>query len=194
MKLNIQIDINIVGKKLLEEHLDRLQLDYILRGIGEVEINDSISSVKLKELAFGLHKYGIEIVESEKNILIQKIKDAIIEMVYMDDKLPITSSVSSYLSDKLKCRYGYISSLFSTITFTSIENFVKLQKIERAKLLISNSELSCSEIAWKLNYSSVPHFSSQFKNVTGLTPTTFQRIIKKRREAQNEEQEIEIGN
>jgi len=194
MKLNIQIDINIVGKKLLEEHLDRLQLDYILRGIGEVEINDSISSVKLKELAFGLHKYGIEIVESEKNILIQKIKDAIIEMVYMDDKLPITTSVSSYLSDKLKCRYGYISSLFSTITFTSIENFVKLQKIERAKLLISNSELSCSEIAWKLNYSSVPHFSSQFKNVTGLTPTTFQRIIKKRREAQNEEQEIEIGN
>jgi AraC-like DNA-binding protein len=194
MKLNIQIDINIVGKKLLEEHLDKLQVDYILRGIGEVEINESISSDKLKELAFGLRKYGIEIVESEKNILIQKIKDAIIEMVYMDDKLPITSSVSSYLSDKLKCRYGYISSLFSTITFTSIENFVKLQKIERAKLLISNSELSCSEIAWKLNYSSVPHFSSQFKNVTGLTPTTFQRIIKKRREAQNEEQEIEIGN
>ena len=194
MILKIQIDINIVGKKLLEEHLEKLQLDFTLKGIGEVEINQSISSAKLKELTLGLRKYGIEILESEKDILIQKIKDAIIEMVYMEDKLPITSSVSSYLSDKLKCRYGYISDLFSNITFTSIENFVKLQKIERAKQLLSNSELSCSEIAWKLNYSSVPHFSSQFKNVTGLTPTTFQRIIKKRREAQNEEQEIEIGN
>ena len=187
MKLNIQIDINIVGKKLLEEHLEKLQLDFTLKGIGEVEINQSISSAKLKELTLGLRKYGIEILESEKDILIQKIKDAIIEMVYMEDKLPITSSVSSYLSDKLKYRYGYISDLFSNITFTSIENFVKLQKIERAKQLLSNSELSCSEIAWKLNYSSIPHFSSQFKNVIGLTPTTFQRIIKKRREARNDE-------
>jgi len=193
MKLNIKIDINIVGKKLLEEHLDKMQLDYLLSGIGEVEITESLSNVKLKELALGLSKYGIEIVDSEKNILIQKIKDAIIEMVYMEDKLPITSSISSYLSDKLKYRYGYISNLFSILTFTSIENFVKLQKIERAKQLITNSELSCSEIAWKLNYSSVPHFSSQFKNVTGLSPTTFQRIIKKRREARNEEQDMEIG-
>lgn len=193
MKLNIKIDINIVGKKLLEEHLDKLQLDYLLRGIGEVEINEPVSSVKLKELALGLSKYGIEIVESDKNIFIQKIKDAIIEMVYMEDKLPNTSSISSYLSDKLNYSYGYISNLFSALTFTSIENFVKLQKIERAKQLISNSGLNCSEIAWKLNYSSVPHFSSQFKNVTGLTPTTFQRIIKKRRQARNEEQDLGIG-
>ena len=194
MILYIKYDISTIIKKLLQEHLDLSKLTYSLRSFGEVEIYNTITSEQFKELAFGLRKYGIEIVESEKNILIQKIKDAIIEMVYMDDKLPITSSVSSYLSDKLKCRYGYISSLFSIITFTSIENFVKLQKIERAKQLIANSELSCSEIAWKLNYSSVPHFSSQFKTVTGLTPTTFQRIIKKRREAQNEEQEIEIGN
>ena len=194
MKLNIQIDINIVGKKLLEEHLDKLQLDYTLRGIGEVEINESISRIKLKELTLGLRNYGIEIVESEKNILIQKIKDAIIEMVYMGDKLPITSSISSFLSDKLSCRYSYISNLFSTLTFTSIENFVKLQKIERAKQFLSNTDLSCSEIAWKLNYSSVAHFSNQFKNATGITPKAFKRIIKKRREAQNEEEVIEIGN
>ncbi len=190
MKLYIRYDFSIVGKKLVQEYLDRLQLSYSLNGIGEVELNGTIPDEKLKELIAGLKHYGIEIVENEKNILVQKIKDAIIEIVYMDDKLPPTESISSYLTNKLRYRYGYISNLFSNTTYTSIENFIKLQKTERAKQLIATSDLTCTEIAWKLNYSSVAHFSSQFKNVTGLTPTTFQRIIKKRRDARNNEEEL----
>jgi AraC-like DNA-binding protein len=101
-------------------------------------------------------------------------------MVTMEEK--ITSSNSTYISDKLKQRYGYLSSVFSEVTYTSIENFILLQKMERAKQLISTDELTFTEIAYMLKYSSVAHFSNQFKGITGMTPSTFRRIIKKRRE------------
>jgi AraC-like DNA-binding protein len=153
----------------------------------EVELKDNISNDLLNELSSGLNNYGIEIVESHKSILVQKIKDAIIEMVFMEEKLP-TSKTSSYLADKLNHRYGYISNLFSEVTYTSIENFIILQKIERAKQLLITNELTITEIAWKLNYSSVAHLSNQFKNVTGLTPSMFQRIINKRRTTKDEEE------
>lgn len=181
MKLNIKYDINIAFKKILQEQLDKLQLTYSLLSIGEVEITEPISAAKLKQLVRSLNNYGIEIVESPQSILIQKIKDAIMEMVYIEEKLP-SSKISSYIADKVKLRYGYISKLFSDVTFTSIENFIVLQKTERAKQLIITNEFTISEIAYKLNYSSVGHFSNQFKNATGLTPTTFQRIINKRRD------------
>jgi AraC-like DNA-binding protein len=128
-----------------------------------------------------LNDYGIEIVESNKNILVQKIKDAIIEMVYVEDKLPV-SKISAYLADKLSHSYGYISNVFAEVTYTSIENFIILHRVELAKKLITIDELSFTEIAHKLNYSSLSHFCTQFKNITGLTPSTFKRIIIKRRE------------
>jgi len=185
MRLYIRYDINTVGKKLLQEHLDRLEIDYSLTGLGEVEFGDSITADQLKDLISELNKYGIEIVDNEREILIQKIKDAIIEMVYMDNKLPRNLNTSSYLAEKLKYSYGYLSNFFSNSAYMSIENFIKLQKTERAKQLMITSDLTCSEIAWKLNYSSVAHFSSQFKNVTGLSPTAFQQIIRKRRDFMN---------
>lgn len=87
-----------------------------------------------------------------------------------------------YLAEKLNHSYGYISNLFSELTYTSIENYIILQKIEYTKQLIINNQLSLTEIAYKLNYSSVAHLSTQFKNTTGITPSAFQRIIKRRRE------------
>ena len=182
MKIYISYETSTVGKIVLQEQLDKLQLEYSLTNSGEFELKEPVPDDKLEELAFGLSKYGIEILENKKNIMVQKIKDLIIETVYMEDNLTPAPSISSYLSDKLHYGYGYIAHLFSSATFTSIENFIKMQKTERAKHLIINSDLTCSEIAWKLNYSSVAHFSAQFKNVTGLTPTAFQRIINKRRE------------
>jgi len=190
MRLYIRYDINTVGRKLLQEHLDRLEIDYSLTGLGEVEFGDSITADQLKDLISELNKYGIEIVDNEREILIQKIKDAIIEMVYMDNKLPRNLNTSSYLAEKLKYSYGYLSNFFSNSAYMSIENFIKLQKTERAKQLMITSDLTCSEIAWKLDYSSVAHFSSQFKNVTGLSPTAFQQIIRKRRELMNVSQHI----
>jgi len=102
-------------------------------------------------------------------------------MVY-DDNTTINIKSSVYLAEKLSHSYGYLSNLFSEITFTSIENFIIMQKIEYTKQLIIKNQLSLTEIAFHLNYSSVAHLSTQFKNTTGITPSAFQRIIKKRRE------------
>ncbi len=182
MKLHIKYDINFACKVILQENLDKLQIPYEITGLGEIELKKDISSHQYKELDVSLKKYGIEIIENPKNILVQKIKDVIIEMIYMDDKLPDTN-ISIYIADKLNHSYGYLSNIFSEVTYSSIANFIILQKIERAKHLISEDNLMLTEIAWKLNYSSVAHFSGQFKKATGLSPTVFQRILRKRKNA-----------
>jgi AraC-like DNA-binding protein len=179
MNLYLKYDTYLACKKILQEQFEKFQLDYSLKSFWEVEINEALTSPTLDELSSRLNYYGIQIVGSYKSILVQKIKDAITEMVYMEEKLP-SSKTSTYLADKLNHRYGYISNLFSEVTYTSIENYIILQKIERAKELLISRELTITEIAWKLNYSSVAHLSNQFKNVTGLTPSMFQRIINKR--------------
>ena len=189
MNLYIKYDMPVTCKKILQDVLDKFKLNYSLLSFWEVEIEEDLPAPRLNELNSGLNDYGIEIVESNKSILIQKIKDAILEMVYMEEKLPL-SKTSSYLADKLKHRYGYISNLFSEVTYTSIENFIILQRIERAKQLLITTELTITEIAWKLNYSSVAHLSNQFKNVTGLTPSLFQRIINERRTRKEEAHNI----
>ena len=169
-------------KIILQQQLDKLKLDYSIPGFNEVEVNEPITSNRLIQMNTFLNNYGIEILDNPKSILIQKIKDAIIEMVYMEKKLPLLK-ISTYLAGKVDHSYGYISALFSEVTYTSIENFIIIQKIERAKQLIIMDDLTITEIAWELNYSSVAHFCTQFKNITGLTPTTYHRIINKRRNA-----------
>ena len=181
MKLHVKYDINEICKKILQEQLDIFQLSYNLLSYSEIEIKEEISNEKLKDLYSRLSNYGIEIVESSKNILVQKIKDVIIEMVYMDEKLPI-SKISSYLAERLSHSYGYISNVFAEVTYTSIENFIIMHRIEFAKKLITVDEMSFTDIAHQLNYSSLAHFCTQFKNMTGLTPSAFKRIILKRRE------------
>ncbi|MBK9636404.1 MAG: helix-turn-helix transcriptional regulator [Bacteroidetes bacterium] len=179
MKLYLKFDISTICKKIIEKQMDELEMNYSIIGYGEVEISGKISNTKLKQLEKNLNNYGIEIVENQKSILVQKIKDAIIEMVYMDEKLN-NSKISDYLANKLQYSFGHISNIFSEVTFTSVENYIILQKIERAKQMIIINELNFTEIAFKLNYSSAAHFSTQFKNATGLTPTAFQRIINKK--------------
>ncbi|GIZ08415.1 AraC family transcriptional regulator [Flavobacterium sp. UMI-01] len=181
MKVFIKFDFNTICNRVLEEKLKESEIKYRILGFGEVEFLEKIAPEKWEQFTQNIHSYGIEIVENQKTILIQKIKDAIIEMVFNDEaNVSVKSSV--YLAEKLNHSYGYLSNLFSEVTYTSIENFIILQKIEYTKQLIINNQLSLTEIAFKLNYSSVSHLSSQFKNTTGLTPSAFQRIIKKRRE------------
>jgi YesN/AraC family two-component response regulator len=180
MTLFINYDINAICKKILQEQLDKLGLKYSILGLGEVEIRESVSDEKLKQLNALLNSCNIEIVEIKKSIMIQKIKEAIIEMVFMEDELPLKTS--SYLADKLNHNYTYLSNIFSSVTYTSIETFIIMQKTERAKQLLSTNELNINEIGYKLNYSSAAHFSNQFKKSTGLSPTAFQRIITKRRD------------
>lgn len=180
MKLYLKFDANTAFREILQEQFRKMEIPYIYHGFAEIEIDDNVSNEGMNTLSANLSRFGIGIVETQKSILVQKIKDIIIEMVYMEDRLP--TSNSAYISEKLNHRYGYLSLVFSEVTFTSIENFILLQKTERAKQLISTNDLTFTEIAYMLNYSSVAYFSNQFKSITGITPSAFQRIINKRRE------------
>ena len=184
MKVYLKFDYPQLTKKVIEEKLFGFGLEFNYVGFGELDFSESIPEDVITKITDVFAEFGIEIVENQKSALIQKIKDAIIEMVFNDENaINIKSSV--YLSEKLKHSFGYLSNLFSEVTYTSIENFIILQKIERVKQLIIINELSLTEIAYLLSYSSVAHLSTQFKNTTGITPSTFQRIIKKRREIRN---------
>lgn len=183
MKIFTKFDYNMVCRKVLENQLNHLNVKYRIVAFGEVEFLEKIPADKLKELRAELESYGITIIENQKTVLIEKIKETIIEMVHSEE--PINVKASVYLTDKLNHSYGYLSNLFSEITFSSIENFIMMQKIEYAKNLIIKDNLTLTEVAYKLNYSSVAHLSTQFKNITGITPSQFQRIIIKRRELAN---------
>jgi AraC-like DNA-binding protein len=179
-RLHVKYDIVTTCKAILQEQLEKSGIPFVLNSLGEVELKNEITSDQYKEINIALKKYGIELLDDSKIIFVQKIKDTIIEIVNSDEKLS-SAKFSEHLSRKVNLSYGHISKLFSEITFTSIENFIILQKIERAKQLIISDSLTLTEVAWKLNYSSVQHLSNQFKKNTGITPTAFQRIIKMRR-------------
>jgi len=183
MKIFTKFDYNAVCKKVLEDNLDKFGVKYRVVAFGEVEFLEKISAEKMKELRETLEDYGITIIENQKTVLIEKIKETILEMVHSEE--PINVKASVYLADKLQHSYGYLSNLFSEVTYSSIESYIMMQKIEHAKNLIIKDNLTLTEVAYKLNYSSVAHLSTQFKNVTGITPSQFQRIITKRREIAN---------
>lgn len=180
MKLYIKYDGIVACRVILQEQLERLDIKHKLLELGEIEISDSVSKESFAELQESLNRYAIFIVDNDKSQLIQRIKDTIVEMIYENDKLP-TITISQYLSDKLNFSYGYLTNIFSENTYSSIENFIIIQKIERAKKLIIEDQLTLTEVSYKLNYSSVAYLSSQFKKVTGLTPSAFKRIVDKRR-------------
>jgi AraC-like DNA-binding protein len=146
---------------------------------GEVEFYESLTQEQHKNFKRNLEDYGIEIIENQKAALVQKIKDAVVELISSEEGISVKASI--YIAEKLNHSYGYLSNLFSEITHTSIENFLIIRKIEFAKELIISKKLSFTEIAYRLNYSSVAHLSTQFKNTTGMTPSQFQKIISLRR-------------
>lgn len=180
MKVYLKFDYNILTKKIIQEKLSELGCKYNIAGFGEIDFLENIPDEKINELSAKLESYGIEMVENQKSVLVQKIKDTINELVTSEEPLNVKSSV--FIAEKLNHSYGYLSNLFSDVTYTSIENYIIIQKIELAKQLIISNQLSLTEIAYRLNYSSVAHLSTQFKNTTGITPSAFQRIITKRRE------------
>lgn len=176
----LKYDIQSICKRLAQEQLKDLVLDYSMINGNEVDINQPLSDEQLNIINITLSNAGVEIVASQKSILVQKIKEAVNEIVQQEDQL-VLSKTSCHLAKTLGYSYRYLSAVFSEVTFTTIENYIILQKIERAKKLIGVGELSFTEIAWKLNYSSIGHFSMQFKNTTGFTPTLFKKIINQKR-------------
>lgn len=181
MKMYVKFDFNTLCKKILDEKLREHGLKYRLLNFGEVEFYESLTQEQHTTFKRNLEDYGIEIIENQKAALVQKIKDAIVELISSEEGVSVKASI--YISEKLNHSYGYLSNLFSEITHTSIENFLIIRKIEFAKELIISKKLSFTEIAYRLNYSSVAHLSTQFKNTTGMTPSQFQKIIALRRKS-----------
>lgn len=147
--------------------------------LGEVEIEGELSDDQLSSLKMALLKMGLELMDDRKAMLIEKIKNIIVEMIHYTDELPDTN-FSDYLSKKMNHDYNYLSNLFSEVKGITIEHYIISHKIERVKELLVYNELSLTEIADKLHYSSVAHLSNQFKKVTGLTPTFFKKMKDKR--------------
>ncbi|WP_417352694.1 helix-turn-helix domain-containing protein [Flavobacterium alkalisoli] len=183
MELYIKYNIDQMCKVLLQEQLDKFDIDCTVTEPGYVKFKENIPMEKYNQLIDSLKQYGIEIVDNQKSILVQKIKNAIIEMLYSDKGMQ-SLKISSYLSEKLDESYRTLSQVFSEVTFISIENFIILHKIERVKQLLMTESLSLTEISFMMNYSSVAYLSQQFKNITGVTPTTFQKIMKQKRIAE----------
>lgn len=167
-------------KMAVKEELRKLDLHFIVVDLGEVEIMETLSTEERNELKTGLLASGLELMDDKKAILIEQIKNVIIEMVHHSDEV-IKVNFSNYLSDKLHHDYTYMANLFSEVQGTTIEQFIISHKIERIKELIIYGELNITEIAWKMNYSSVAHLSNQFKKMTGLSPSHFRQLKNKRR-------------
>ncbi len=165
---------------VVKEELKKLGLHFIIVDLGEVEIMEDISANVQEQLKTALHESGLELMEDKKGILIERIKGVIVEMVHHTDELPKTN-FSDYLTAKLNHDYTYMANLFSEVQGTTIEQFIISHKVERIKELIIYGELNITEIAYKMNYSSVAHLSNQFKKVTGLSPSHFKQMKDKRR-------------
>ena len=167
-------------KMAVKEALRKLGLHFIVVDLGEVEIMENISAEQREQMKMALLGSGLELMDDKKAILIERIKTAIVEMVHHSDEM-IKTNFSDFLSEKLNHDYTYLANLFSEVQGTTIEHFIIAHKIERIKELIIYDELNITEIAWKMNYSSVAHLSNQFKKVTGLSPSHFKQLKDKRR-------------
>jgi AraC-like DNA-binding protein len=164
----------------VKNELKKLGLHFIVIDLGEVEIMENITFEKREMLRQGLMDSGLELMDDKKAILIEKIKNIIIDMVHHTEE-SIKINFSDFLSDKLKHNYTYLANLFSEVQGTTIEHYIISHKVERIKELIIYGELNITEIAWKMGYSSVAHLSTQFKKATGLSPTHFKQLKVKRR-------------
>jgi AraC-like DNA-binding protein len=165
---------------IVKSELDKLEISYGNIDMGEIEIKGVITPQKKKELKIALLRIGLELMDDKKAILIEKIKNTIIELVYSEADVPKTKK-SDYISTKLDYDYTYLANIFSEATGITIEQYIIIHKIERVKELLLYNELNLTQISYLLDYSSVAHLSHQFKKITGLTPTFFKNLKHKKR-------------
>lgn len=180
MKLYIKFMVSLRCKMLVKHELKNLGIHYSSVDLGLVEIIGEITEDKRNKLKAALLKSGLELMDNKKSILIEKIKIIITKMIHYNEELPKVK-YSEYISNKMGYDYTYLANVFSEIEGITIEHYIIAHKIEKVKELLIYDELNLSEISYNMNYSSVSHLSTQFKKVTGLTPTYFKNLKEKRR-------------
>jgi AraC-like DNA-binding protein len=167
---------------VVKSELEKIGIHYSTVELGEVETVEDITKVQKETLGAALKLTGLELMEDNKKILVEKIQTTIIALIHLSDD-QIKTNLSDHLSEKLNHNYTYLSNLFTEIKGNTIEQFYLTNKIEKVKELLVYDELSLTEIAWKLHYSSVSHLSNQFKKMTGLTPSHFKNLKNRKRSA-----------
>ncbi len=180
MKLYVKNMVSIRCKMVVKSELAKLNIKYKSVELGEVELEQEVTQKQRSDFRKALLTYGLVLMEDKRSILVEKIKTLIIEMVHYSDELPDVN-YSVYISEKLNYNYTYLANLFAEVKGTTIEHFIIIHKIEKVKELIIYDELSLTEIASIMQYSSVAHLSKQFKKITGLTPSYFKQMKHKRR-------------
>lgn len=175
MKIYIKNMVCIRCQMAVKYELEKLGLHHTRVELGETEIMEDLSAELRENLSNSLKNIGLDLIDDKKNILVEKVKTTITELIYYSDN-QIKTNLSDYLREKLNYNYTSISNLFSEVKGTTIEKFYLTQKVERVKELLVYDELNLTDIAFKLNYSSVSHLSNQFKKITGLTPSHFKNL------------------
>lgn len=174
MILQVKNMVSLRCKMVVEQELTKIGLHCVSMELGEVEILEDISPMQRSWFKTALAKSGLELMCDKKAMLIERIKNAIVTMIHSSDDSMPKINFSSYINEKLpEYNYTYLANVFSETEGTTIEHFMLMHKIERIKELIRDDEMTFSEIAWKLHYSSAAALSNQFKQFTGQTPSFF---------------------
>lgn len=171
--------VSLRCKLLVKEELVKLGLNCVYVELGMVEILEDITEAQRQQFKTNLLKSGLVLLNDKKSILIEKIKNVIIEMVHYSDILPKVN-YSDYISNKLNYNYTYLANTFSEVKGTTIQQYIINHKIEKVKELLLYDELSLAEISYKMHYSSAAHLSNQFKRNTGLSPSEYKKLNQKR--------------
>ncbi|NOX46949.1 MAG: helix-turn-helix transcriptional regulator [Chlorobi bacterium] len=163
--------IQSVQRIITEAELDLVHIE-----LGKVVVYNKVSREQLSEIDKQLKDSGFELLQDKTQKTIEEIKTEIINMIHYEKKIDGHVNISNHLSKKTGCDYSYLSNLFSSVEGITIEKYLIRQKIERAKELLVYDELSLKEISWDLGYSSVQHLSTQFRKITGLSPSQFKKL------------------
>jgi AraC-like DNA-binding protein len=180
MHLYIKYMVSLRCKIIVKDELTKLNIPYTVVDLGTVEVLD-ITEKQREQLKTNLLYSGLELLDDKRSILIEKIKNVVTEMIHYSDELP-KENYSQYISKKLKYDYTYLSNIFSEVKGITLQHYIIIHKIEKVKELLLYDELNLTEISYKLHYSSVAHLSNQFKKITGLSPSFFKRLKKKRKD------------
>lgn len=175
MKLYIKYMVSLRCKMVVHQELEKMGIKNAIVDLGTIELLEDINAEQRQILKENLLKTGLEVLDDKKSILIEKIKNVVIEMIHYSDALP-KENFSDYISEKLGYDYTYLANTFSEVRGMTLQHFIIINKVEKVKELLLYDELNLTEISYKLNYSSVAHLSNQFKKITGLSPSFYKQL------------------
>jgi AraC-like DNA-binding protein len=183
MKMYIKYMVSQRCKKLVEKELHSLGLDRAVIHLGMVELPAEITQLQRDALKSALLRSGLELMDDKNQVLIERVTNLLIEMIYYFDEMPEVH-FPDYISEQLSCDYNHLAKIFAEVKGVTIQQFIITNKIEKAKELLIYDQLSLTEISYLLKYSSVAHLSNQFKKITGNSPSFFKQMQRARLDIQ----------